>query len=152
MIEQTNDLALGKADQNREDQQGSWDVVENADDLLGHFVALAGEGLTMPVTLTVGGSLVTGLLCSGKEYLEGVEASLRKAWPEFPDFLGAIFKDRANIYDANDMLVIGFVHLKDARIYNGGVNSIPTDSGVWWRGRIDAVTGWSFGKLQAAKN
>lgn len=151
MTDQTDQVPV-EVEQDGEAQKGGWDVVDSADDFLAQFVALAGVGVSMPITLTVGGSLVTGMICGGKEYHEGIEAVLRQGWPELPDFVAQIFKDRAEVYDRDDTHVIGFIHLKDATIYNGGVNPIPNEGGVWWRGRIDAVTGWSFGKLQSSKN
>lgn len=42
---------------------------------------------------------------------------------------------------------IQYIHLKDAFVYHGN-SSIPTSgTGVYWRGRIDRVDGFIFGKL-----
>ncbi|MCQ1576678.1 hypothetical protein [Streptomyces parvus] len=39
-----------------------------------------------------------------------------------------------------------FIHLRDARIYQPGQVGLP-GNGMYWRGRLNEVTGWSFGKL-----
>ncbi|MGW5773412.1 hypothetical protein ACWEVY_30255 [Streptomyces longwoodensis] len=39
-----------------------------------------------------------------------------------------------------------FIHLRDARVFQPGQNGLP-GNGMYWRGRLSEVTGWSFGKL-----
>ncbi|WP_425245822.1 hypothetical protein [Streptomyces sp. NEAU-NA10] len=40
-----------------------------------------------------------------------------------------------------------FIHLRDARVFQPGQKGLP-GNGMYWRGRICEVTGWSFGKLE----
>ncbi|MEU6282093.1 hypothetical protein [Streptomyces sp. NPDC047028] len=41
-----------------------------------------------------------------------------------------------------------FIHLRDARIFQPGQTGLP-GNGMYWRGRLSEITGWSFGKLGA---
>jgi len=40
----------------------------------------------------------------------------------------------------------GYIHLKDARVFTPGRKGMP-GVGMLWRGRLDAVSGWSLGTL-----
>lgn len=42
---------------------------------------------------------------------------------------------------------VGFLHLKDARVFAPGQAPLPA-VGMYWRGRLADVAGWSFGLLQ----
>jgi hypothetical protein len=39
------------------------------------------------------------------------------------------------------------IHLKDAQIYQSGASHPPSEKRVLWRGRLEAVDGFSLGKL-----
>jgi hypothetical protein len=39
------------------------------------------------------------------------------------------------------------IHLKDAQIYQSGAGLQPAEKGVLWRGRLDAVDGFSLGRV-----
>src|SRR4030095_6966303 len=39
------------------------------------------------------------------------------------------------------------IHIKDAQIYQSGASPLPSKKGVLWRGRLEAVDGFSLGKL-----
>jgi hypothetical protein len=39
--------------------------------------------------------------------------------------------------------------LSDAKYFQIGGAPIPQDGGIWWRGRISAVSGFFIGKLSA---
>jgi hypothetical protein len=39
------------------------------------------------------------------------------------------------------------VHLRDARIHLAGASQSPSQKGVLWRGRLDAVDGFSLGRV-----
>ncbi|WP_145153082.1 gas vesicle accessory protein GvpU [Paenibacillus xylanexedens] len=110
------------------------------------LVRVANIGLSIGVTLSVGGALVSGILASGKEYMESV-ADLFEGVNEQGEHLASIYRRFAEgVYseaipdDAN----IEFIHLKDATIYHG-----TTDFNIsLWRGKLSAVDGFSFGTLK----
>ncbi|MGD0032529.1 gas vesicle accessory protein GvpU [Paenibacillus illinoisensis] len=109
------------------------------------LVSIANLGVSVSVTLNVGGTLVTGLLASGKEYMESA-AKLFEGTNKQGEQLSSIYQRYADeIYsnytpeDAN----IEFIHLKEATIFHGA-----TDFNVnLWRGKINAVDGFSFGRM-----
>jgi hypothetical protein len=41
-----------------------------------------------------------------------------------------------------------YIHLREARVIAGGVSPLPV-AGMYWRGRMSEVSGWSFGHLGA---
>ncbi len=128
---------------------GGWAVEGRDDDLLAQLVAFAGIGLSVGVTLTVGGSVITGNLCNGKEYIEHIRDSIVGAGgDDLQAFLEPYFADRLAIYDDQpDVIRIAYVHLRDAVIFNGAQRGIPTNRGVFWRGRLDAIDGWCLGTI-----
>lgn len=73
-------------------------------------------------------------------FLEGKaeeEAALAAAESLAPRFQDAI-RDKDETF---------FIHLRDARVFQPGQSGMP-QGGMYWRGRISEVTGWSFGKLK----
>jgi len=125
------------------------------------------SGVSVSITLSVGGILVSGQLIGGKEYFE-----LLRKWVEdgFAPHVRSCF---ATLYDAIEELGTiydhGFVeptevfrlsersrepdrdppvhiHLKDARFLVGG--STPIGGSVLWRGRLGSVDGFCFGILE----
>lgn len=127
--------------------------VDDKDWFLQILVNIVNSGeLSFGITLNVGGFLVTGQLVGGKAYFEGFGA-------EFAGSLGdsaavaevkAAFANRGEVYSAPyDANLLTYIHLKDARFYNTDGAPIPSNRGVWWRGRIAAVDGFSLGALRA---
>ncbi|TXS40181.1 hypothetical protein EAO75_34825 [Streptomyces sp. uw30] len=45
-----------------------------------------------------------------------------------------------------DKDVTVFIHLRGARVFQPGQSGLP-GNGMYWRGRLSEVTGWSFGSL-----
>jgi hypothetical protein len=41
-----------------------------------------------------------------------------------------------------------YIHLREARVVAAGVSPLPV-AGIYWRGRLSGVSGWSFGHLGA---
>jgi|SoiMethySBSTD1v2_1073268.scaffolds.fasta_scaffold41027_9 hypothetical protein len=98
----------------------------------------------VPVTLQVGGTLVSGTLASGKAYFEGI-ASLPFRKGEIEDELRKAFTDAGDAIPTSDEPP-RYVHLRDAHIFSTN-GTIPTHAGVWWRGRLSEVAGFWIGGL-----
>jgi hypothetical protein len=130
------------------------------DRFLGRIVLLTekGELSDMPVTLWVGGVLVSGLIVGAKAYIEGMATvweetgslglaeGFRAAAAELPDLdPDAEHPDE----ELPDEELPRFIHLREARTFapSGLGKSIPATGGVWWRGHLSSVDGWSFGQL-----
>ncbi|MEJ7138716.1 hypothetical protein [Amphibiibacter pelophylacis] len=93
--------------------------------------------LEQGVTLLVDGFLVSGEIVSFAQYLhhnsavEGVERFIQQSGG-----------------NASPAGAPNFIHLKNARFYTASGQSVPSDDGVYWRGAVEAVSGFSFGVIQ----
>jgi hypothetical protein len=86
--------------------------------------------------LNVGGLIISGILVSIKKYGEGapvLKDVMKKAGLEAKP--AKVFKETE------------YIHLKDARIFIAGQAPLPVE-GMWWRGKISSVDGFSFGTLE----
>ncbi|MGT2426597.1 hypothetical protein [Amnibacterium kyonggiense] len=107
---------------------------------------------TIDLTVVVGGVLVTGVLISGDEHTRLMEERMEQAAPGFLDgyrtIAHAADEARREQYErrtAADLPLPArrFLHLKDVTIFGGSTTAnVPL-----WRGLMDSVTGWTFGKL-----
>lgn len=105
----------------------------------------------IPITLSVGGILVSGQLSSGDKYFAGMSEIMT---PWFTDesartSITEMFSNHMGIY--KDEVTRGppqYVHLRDARFFSATGGGTPTNGGVWWRGRIQQVDGISIGVLE----
>lgn len=114
-------------------------------------------GVEIGVTLTVGGSIVSGTLISGKTYFKELGEVLAGASQEEGDMqsvLGSSWAKYSAIYekpeDAPDDWrpgPVGFIHLRNARYYAPGQGALPTNQGVLWRGKLSAVDAFSIGSF-----
>ena len=122
-------------------------------------------GLGIPITLLVGGSIVTGLLASGKDYFNNFADELKGSFSGMPDFseeaaesLVSGYREIAKgIYDPThsegaDQTSTApaplpqFVHLRNAYILVPGQLE-PKDRPIWWRGRLASVDAFFLGTL-----
>lgn len=82
------------------------------------------------ITLNVGGLIISGTMISNKKYWDETQ-------PAFRDML----KESGEELDKPDEM--GYIHLRDAMFINAGEDPVPT-SGMWWRGKIKSVDGFSL--------
>ncbi|MEC0090110.1 hypothetical protein [Paenibacillus macquariensis] len=95
------------------------------------------------ITLLVGGSVVTGILISGKSYINGVVSELYEVGETtiasyYREFGVEVYGDSSS---EDEQITPEMIHLKDAQILDGAV---VRDVG-WWRGKISSVDGYSIG-------
>ena len=90
------------------------------------------------------------------EYLDGIPADFEQAshgGSIAQAFHGLSAKAREAIAEDADPVEDPpsplFLHLNGARTFSPGGHPIPTNRGVWWRGRLDSIDAWSFGELRA---
>jgi hypothetical protein len=115
-------------------------------------------GMSFFVTLSVGGSLISGRIISRDEYMKSLTDSLREdisKWrDEAKEFLESrIFEPMTRPLDKEgegyEVKKTQYIHLKDARVFNTAGRPIPSGAdGFLWRGRISSVDGFSMGKLE----
>ncbi|SEL80964.1 gas vesicle accessory protein GvpU [Paenibacillus sp. OK003] len=112
------------------------------------LVRIANIGLSIGIILTVGGSLVTGILASGKEYMEATAEMFQGKGEGSEHFVG-LFGDFAKTYSKEELddYSVEFIHLKEAILIQG--NS-EYKVGLW-RGKINSVDGYSIGRLEKSE-
>jgi hypothetical protein len=123
--------------------------------LLEMLVALVdAQSVSVNITLSVGGSLVSGKLVSGKEYFNsfaeqvssgfkdmGVSEATAKIMREQLAQPGEVFHGEST--DPKLKNKPNYLHLKNARIISGTASY--ASQSTWWRGRLSAVEGFFLG-------
>ena len=94
------------------------------------------------ITLVVGGFLISGSVVSAKKYFT------HNAVVTMAGMIEQIKSEAARQENnKTEPLKTNFIHLKDARYYTPGQNPIPSNTGVFCRISLDAISGFSFGRL-----
>ena len=131
--------------------------VVNADErdwFLQDLIEIANSGkMSFDITLTVGGFLVSGTLVGGKEYFEGFGEEFSFGLKEAAaEKVKAAFAKNGKVYDTSansPSMLPSYIHLKNAHFFHTSGSPVPENRGVWWRGRVSEVTGFSLGALIA---
>lgn len=147
--------------------------IERVDWFLQEFVKFANEaGVMTPVVLAIGGVLVSGTLVSGKDYFsgfaqefaEGIRGGSDEVKEQWKALLVSYGDDVYGPHETEDVEVSEgeqpaeaesnatvsephYLHLMNARIFHPGGQPIPSNRGVWWRTRLEAVDGFCLGIL-----
>ena len=109
-------------------------LFEGCDRVLQILVSVVNKGgQELGITLNVGGLIVSGILISNKKYWEDSQPGLRD-----------MLKESGEKVDPQDELY--YIHLKDAMYFNAGEHPVPV-GGMWWRGKINSVDGFSLARL-----
>ena len=103
------------------------------------------------ITLSLKGLLVSGSLIGYREYFEGIASLAEKSNgnSEMVGFVADTIRGIAEKISKFDMPV-EYIHLKDAHFYLGGNKEIPANAGVYWRGRLSEIDGFTIGLLSQA--
>ncbi len=115
------------------------------------------DAFPIPITLSVSGMLITGMMISGERYFKefsGVFTNQINAYVK-PETLTAIqeaFQKHAQVYKPDPTptaVVLGlmYIHMMNARAFLSDGRPIPTWDGMLWRGRVDAVDGFWVGRI-----
>lgn len=130
---------------------------EHIDPFLETVVKLINElnDLSFGFTVNVGGVLVSGLLVSQKTYFEGLAGEITRTSQgtnlQLSDAVSKMWSMYGEKVDQiraeNPKLRPRHIHLKDARFFHPNGNPIPTDKGVWWRGKLSAIDGFIMGSM-----
>lgn len=135
-------------------ENGSLTRLIHEDWFLQELVGLANVvgDFELGVTLNVQGSIISGTAISGRRYFE--EAAKLFATEDPENHLSNWVKSFTAIYDEGEKPAAppGYIHLMNARVFGTGEGTIPSNDGTLWRGRISAVSGFSFGSLQVTPN
>lgn len=139
-----------------ENQAENTTLKTDVDNFLQSLVSIVNQTNTsIGVTLNVGGLIIIGELVSVKSYFEGVAREMISAHADYAtkDAFQQSFKQicaqheppSAEAANENKQLPV-FIHLKNAKIFLASGLAIPTDKGIWWRGHLSAVDGFSLGQ------
>jgi hypothetical protein len=140
-------------DENHESAPGLDDVIDR-DWTLQTLVAFADQGIEIPVTLTTGAGLVSGIITSGAKFMDGFQKSLtagdNQNVNELIKSVAEIWKARympgnESGSDQEDRDPPHYIHLRDAKLLVG--NSFVPAQGTLWRGKIEGIIGFSVGTL-----
>jgi hypothetical protein len=125
-------------------------VLASLIDLVNVLGKAEGAHAEIPVTLLVGGSLVSGALTSARRWweekaaeLEGV-ATASEGDHTLGEFIGEQFQQVSKVYEGRAAgAPIAYLHLKQVRI--AGLAKIDN---LYLRIRVPDVQGWSFGSVE----
>lgn len=139
--------------------ENQWPFPKNRDWLLARIVDLTQFGLGIPATITVRGSLLSGEIISGEQYLEEMALNAEKITSDAGDGVisnafANLFRTYKPIYQRPENAAEGFtlpppnyIHMKNAFWFQSA-GRIPTGSvGLLWRGRMSEVDGFTLGGL-----
>jgi hypothetical protein len=143
----------------QEDQAS--EVIAHLDDkdwFLQQVIATANLGLSMGLTITLGGTVISGQLISGRQYFEELSDQIKggstNMGNETLEMLGDNWKMLTQIYDkpegAGDdwqPAPAGYIHMRQAKIYTPGQHPLPGGQGLLWRGKVAAVDGFALGQF-----
>ncbi|HXI84701.1 MAG TPA: hypothetical protein VNL17_11505 [Verrucomicrobiae bacterium] len=130
------------------------------DDYVLSLIIAGGEGIDanaerdtrgLPITLCVGGLLVSGVIISHNRYMELLaDGAILKHIDSAMERLSASKESRPGSEEPRDDEV-EFIHLASAKFWHPGSHqNCPGGNGVLWRGRVDAVDGFFLGELGLA--
>jgi hypothetical protein len=127
----------------------------HTDYLLTNFVkSINGTDNFMGITLCIAGLLISGELVSGHKYFENIGDEFSRLPNAENDTKEVFYKLGNLVYPKKEEqtaeeepITITFIHLRNAHIFLPGSKPIPTNSGAWWRGKVDSIDGFFIGSL-----
>lgn len=127
--------------------------VDEKDWFLQDLIEIANSGkMSFDITLTVGGFLVSGTLIGGKEYFEGFGEEFSFGLKgDAAKKVKAAFAKNGEVYSSatSPSMLPSYIHLKNAHFFHTSGTPVPENRGVWWRGRVSEIAGFSLGALIA---
>lgn len=111
------------------------------------------DGYNLPITLTTHGFLISGEIISGREYFNSMAEKFIGEGNAIRQFFEGVAESRYSKSDKDDddPKNTVFIHLRDARFYVPGQRGIPNNEGVFWRGKLSEISGFSFGSLSSSE-
>ena len=132
-----------------------------ADGLLQLLVSYSELGIETPITLLAGGMTVSGVIVSAASYMENtgaqLSAALRNHDASLAETVSQSFaqlkqdvEEQSRAADEAGSLTARFIHLKNAKYFIPGQDGLPNNAdGIFWRGRLSAINGFSLGSFTA---
>jgi len=146
----------------KENENGKEEIIIERDWFLQTLVNVAnGVGSEfVGITLLTHGFLVSGQLVSAPIYFNGFAEELANSFKKSDSDDAKTIKESIiglankvyNNSDTNDSIpVVAYIHIKGAKFFHPNGSPIPSNQGVWWRGRLSEISGFSLGSLEIAK-
>ena len=129
--------------------------VDDKDWFLQMLVGMANDGMGIGLSLNVGGLIISGTPCGGKEYFYEFGKQLGDGmYPENADsaeeFAAAYKKIGDDVYSESEITPnpASYIHMKNALFFSPKGDSIPSNAqGALWRGKVSDVDGFSLGRF-----
>lgn len=122
----------------------------DADFLLQALVATAAEKeFELGLTLNIPGGMVTGVLISGVKYWKEIGAEHEQIKVSIAEpFLKIFEREAADVaaQGSRDPGTYTSIHLRNAYFFLGDGTRVPSN-GMFWRGRLSEVAGWTIGTI-----
>ena len=122
--------------------------------LLVDLLASGDAGNSLGITLQVSGIFVSGELIGGRQYFDGMTeefvaaAHIKEVHPT--TLSEALTQIGDDVYGgAMEEAGPGYIHLKNARFLTADGQRIPTNRGVYWRGKLTSIDGFNVGILSS---
>jgi hypothetical protein len=132
--------------------------------VLGTLASMAEYGWNIPVTLSVGGAIISGELISEDEYFEGISQHFdsevpdeaRERWQEtfrnLPHAFDTMAMNRLDqgadpqeVQEQRESLRESFIFLRDTRVWTAEERFFGF-SGAFWRGKLNSIDGFWFNR------
>jgi hypothetical protein len=138
------------------------DKLSNEDFFLQNLVSLVNGSKDMRIglTLTVGGTLISGVIIGGMEYFDKFSSQFITGYKldtddKSQELMNKYFDSYKKIYtspltDDEEKQGPAYIHLDNVRIYQEQNKPIPTNDGMLWRGKISDVQGFTLGVISAS--
>ncbi|GJF01696.1 hypothetical protein [Pseudonocardia sp. D17] len=131
------------------------------DPILATLVGIANSGeddaQDVHITLTVGGTQISGILTRNADWFEAQPqvkpfAEQIRSWNDLHSkvekaIAGVEDVDPAYLRAVADQYKTHYIHLRDAKVLVGN-QLVPTADGAYWRGKLAEVSGWWLGSLR----
>jgi hypothetical protein len=131
--------------------------------MLEQLVGVANStGIGFSITLSVGGSVMTGQLIGRAQYLRELADLLKPKIPAMGQVYGEWADEaerelqaemhREDEPSGDPEPAPRFIHVRALKVVGAGQGLLPTSSGFLWRGRLDRVDGFAFGEFGPGKS
>lgn len=143
------------AESDTQNEPSFFDQPEGTDWLAAYVIYLAEQHETeFGVTLTIGGSIVSGTVISGRKFIDGSVERMTSGHEVKEGTIASEFQSFRNLYMYPDEIDLAnfkprYIHLRDARYFSGPNHPIPAE-GMLWRGKLSSVDGFSLGLFNVA--
>lgn len=128
--------------------------VDDKDWFLQTLVGMANDGFGIGLSLNVGGLIISGVLCSGKDYFYSFGEQLGDAYRDSPDGAAEFAKSYKALGDdvysesEENPSPASYIHMKNAQFFSPKGDSIPSNGeGTLWRGKVAEIDGFSLGRF-----